>query len=59
MNDWAQHPQHTTAQKGARVVHERKPLPENEFSAVLSTFVRARVRTRYHATAALTAHKTL
>jgi hypothetical protein len=59
MNDWKQHGQHTTTQKGARVVHERKPLPDNELDTVLSRFVRTRVRTRYHATAAWQAHKTL
>jgi hypothetical protein len=30
MNDWKEHPKHTTVQKGARVVHERKALPDNE-----------------------------
>jgi hypothetical protein len=30
MNDWKQHPEQTTAQESARVVHERKALPDNE-----------------------------
>jgi hypothetical protein len=30
MNDWKQYPQQTTVQESARVVHERKALPENE-----------------------------
>jgi hypothetical protein len=59
MNDWKQQPQQTAAQESARVVHERKPLPDNEFSAVLSTFVRARVRTKNHEMAAWPEHKTL
>jgi hypothetical protein len=59
MNDWKQRPRHTTAEESARVVHERKPLPENEFSAVLSAFVRARARTKYHAPAARNGHKSL
>jgi hypothetical protein len=30
MNDWKQHPEQTNVQESARVVHERKALPENE-----------------------------
>jgi hypothetical protein len=30
MNDWNQHPEQTTVQKGASVVHERKVLPDND-----------------------------
>jgi hypothetical protein len=30
MNDWKQYPQQTTVQERARVVHERKALPDNE-----------------------------
>jgi hypothetical protein len=30
MNDWKQHPQLTAVQESARVVHERKALPEND-----------------------------
>jgi hypothetical protein len=30
MNDWKQYPEQTTMQESARVVHERKALPDNE-----------------------------
>jgi hypothetical protein len=30
MNDWKQHPEQTTVQESARVVHERKALPDND-----------------------------
>jgi len=59
MNDWKQRPRHTTEQESARVVHERKPLLDNEFSAGLSTFVRTRVRTADQAMAAWQCHKSL